>query len=174
MTQTETFTHDPDPPPIKHEWTDELRERVFSMWRYTSARQIADALTSELGYQINRNQIIGLVHRAGLAGDKPKPEAVKRSPRPRPKRNPILRFVAANGNSKSVRIYHSVTGEVGEMACAAVEPLNISLMELTQDTCRFPYGDSPFTFCGHQIQSGSSFCPAHHALCFTPPRERWV
>lgn len=51
-------------------------------------------------------------------------------------------------------------------------PLMIGLMDLTDTTCRYPIGDGPFVFCGHEKQAGSSYCPGHHALCYVPPEER--
>ncbi|HEX3984720.1 MAG TPA: GcrA family cell cycle regulator [Acidisoma sp.] len=43
------------------------------------------------------------------------------------------------------------------------EPVNLALgmMDLTQMTCRFPHGDSPFVFCGQQTDGDHPYCPYH-------------
>lgn len=46
-----------------------------------------------------------------------------------------------------------------------VEPLHITLFDLTPYRCAFPYGDESFTFCGHEVREGSSYCDEHHARC---------
>lgn len=38
---------------------------------------------------------------------------------------------------------------------------NLDLMAVTDRTCRFPYGDGPFAFCGHTPQTGSVYCGFH-------------
>lgn len=57
------------------------------------------------------------------------------------------------------------------MRCAEVDPLHVSILDLTDDCCRWPYGEQNFTFCGHRRIDGSSYCDAHDALS-TAPRER--
>ncbi len=54
------------------------------------------------------------------------------------------------------------------MRCAAVEPLHLSIMDLAEDTCRWPYGGWPertgITFCGHTPAPGKPYCAAHQEL----------
>lgn len=47
----------------------------------------------------------------------------------------------------------------------APEPLNLELLELTENMCRWPVtnGD-PFLFCGHTKGLDGPYCPYHHAL----------
>lgn len=47
---------------------------------------------------------------------------------------------------------------------ADVVPLHASLVDLTYDQCRYPYGDGPFTFCGCPTINGLSYCEPHHRL----------
>ena len=51
------------------------------------------------------------------------------------------------------------------LRCVEIEPKHISIYELTEDTCRWPYGGDgePYTFCGHFALVGS-YCDAHRAL----------
>jgi hypothetical protein len=53
------------------------------------------------------------------------------------------------------------------MRCVEIEPLNLSIMDLTENTCRWPAGgypdDTPITFCGH-------WCPKEVPYCFDHQR----
>lgn len=58
----------------------------------------------------------------------------------------------------------------------------VKLVELTNETCRFPIGNpvnKGFGYCGAleaDFAAGRPYCPAHHARCFTglPPRRKRV
>lgn len=47
-----------------------------------------------------------------------------------------------------------------------VVPLNIDLDDLKNRQCCYPYGDGPFTFCGHPVRDNSPYCEEHHKICF--------
>jgi hypothetical protein len=49
-------------------------------------------------------------------------------------------------------------------APSPVEPRHLSLIELTAETCRWPYGDGPFTFCGHPPAADKPYCAAHWSI----------
>ncbi len=51
----------------------------------------------------------------------------------------------------------------------------LSLLELTERTCKWPIGDpatSEFWFCGHQAESGKPYCASHIAIAFQPISTR--
>ncbi|MCR9127042.1 MAG: GcrA cell cycle regulator [Rhodobacteraceae bacterium] len=51
----------------------------------------------------------------------------------------------------------------------------ISLMELTERTCKWPVGDPAtpdFWFCGLPVQSGKPYCEAHVGVAFQPMSAR--
>jgi len=51
----------------------------------------------------------------------------------------------------------------------------ISLMELTEKTCKWPVGDpatSDFWFCGLPVQQGKPYCEAHVGVAFQPMSSR--
>jgi len=54
------------------------------------------------------------------------------------------------------------------------EPRHMSLVELEADCCHWPYGDGPYTFCGHEKHPAAPYCKAHMALSKGVPvvRER--
>lgn len=47
------------------------------------------------------------------------------------------------------------------MRCAEVDPLHLALLDLEPGMCRYPYGDGPYTFCGHPQRDKSSYCGPH-------------
>jgi len=51
----------------------------------------------------------------------------------------------------------------------------LSLMELTEKTCKWPVGDpatDDFWFCGLPVQAGKSYCEAHVGVAFQPMSSR--
>jgi len=51
----------------------------------------------------------------------------------------------------------------------------ISLMELTERTCKWPIGDpatDDFWFCGLAVQPGKPYCEAHVGVAFQPMSSR--
>ena len=60
----------------------------------------------------------------------------------------------------------------------AIQPENpdrlLSLLELTDRTCRFPIGtpgQPDFGFCGKQTKSGSAYCEECHSKAYQPKRK---
>jgi hypothetical protein len=56
--------------------------------------------------------------------------------------------------------------------CDEVKPLNVRLLELAPNGCRWPSGNGsrqfPYTFCDHPQVEGSSYCWEHHAASIGP------
>ena len=51
----------------------------------------------------------------------------------------------------------------------------ISLMELTERTCKWPIGDpstDSFWFCGHESEPGKPYCKTHISIAFQPMTQR--
>ena len=51
----------------------------------------------------------------------------------------------------------------------------ISLMELTERTCKWPIGDpapATFWFCGHESEPGKPYCKTHISIAFQPITQR--
>ncbi len=70
--------------------------------------------------------------------------------------------------------------EVSPEALASVREIEkkarkLSLMELTERTCKWPVGDPAtpdFWFCGLPVQTGKPYCEAHVGLAFQPMSSR--
>ena len=51
----------------------------------------------------------------------------------------------------------------------------ISLMDLTERTCKWPIGDpatDEFWFCGHEAEPGKPYCQTHISIAFQPITQR--
>ena len=51
----------------------------------------------------------------------------------------------------------------------------ISLMDLTERTCKWPIGDpatDEFWFCGHEAEPGKPYCKTHISIAFQPITQR--
>ena len=143
-------------------WTDERVARLKEVYKDgLSCSQIA----ALLGF-VSRNAVIGKVHRLGLerrgsnysGNQRSKPG---RKPQPRVERSPVIQF--------RPKVRHE-SPELKAMRCAEIEPLHIGIDALTFENCHWPYGDGPFTFCGHISLKGRSYCEAHFALSTKPTK----
>ncbi len=137
-------------------WTDAMVEELRRLFAENlSGRLIAVAL----GRGVTRNQVIGKLNRLGL--QRLGPTISKSSKPPKP-------TVVAG---KTIRLRVRNASFYAELAAADVVPLHVSLFDLNQDQCRYPYGDGPFTFCGCQKIDDSSYCGPHHALTHGDQRQ---
>lgn len=142
-------------------WTD---ERVAEVSRMMSERMSASQIAAQMG--VTRNAVIGIAHRRKLAfarwhGQHNLPNAQN----PKKERRPYVRKTAIPPPLKLVDV---------DLRQADVEPRHITLLELTEDDCKYPFGDGPFTFCALPIYDGC-YCAGHFMLTrnFAPRgRER--
>ncbi len=180
-------------------WTDERVETLKKMW---GEGQSASQIAKELG-GVTRNAVIGKVHRLGLsnrssgataakpeAKAKPAPKA-EAKPRPSPKTeaarpvtepsvkpaSPARRQIIPAGQPLPPQ---PSANEISPEALAKVNEVEkkskkISLMELTERTCKWPVGDpatEDFWFCGLPVQAGKPYCEAHVGVAFQPMSSR--
>lgn len=137
-------------------WTIERADELTRLWvSGLSASQVA----AQLG-GITRNSVIGKVHRLGLQrrGSALPHENKPRQPRVR------IRVTRTNSNGNGRQITAYVPAEQAALRCAEIMPRDIGLLDLEPNDCRHPYGEGPFTFCGHPKQPGSSYCTPHFHL----------
>jgi GcrA cell cycle regulator len=155
-------------------WTDERVETLKKLWTDgLSASQIA----AELG-GITRNAVIGKVHRLGLAGRAKSPSTAQ--PRARkPRTHPHLLRVhrpSIRGNTALAHAFEIDLEPEPELVDNVI-PLGQrrSLLELNEDTCRWPIGDpgtADFFFCGGRAISGLPYCSHHSRIAYQPPSAR--
>ena len=178
-------------------WTDERVELLKKMW---GEGQSASQIAKELG-GVTRNAVIGKVHRLGLSNRAgaapakaeakpskaeakpaaPKPAPAKAAPKPAaeearpatPARKPIVPAGQPLPPQPSAN-------EISPEALASVREVEkkakrISLMELTERTCKWPIGDpatEDFWFCGLPAVPGKPYCEAHVGVAFQPMSSR--
>lgn len=114
-----------------------------------SFSQSATEINRLFGTFFSRNAAVGKAHRIGLhAIEKPKAIPKKRDRTnqrrySRPTLDPI---------------------EPLQIRCDAIEPRHLTLLDLGLHDCKWPFGDSPFTFCGGYKPAEQSYCEAHLQL----------
>ena len=177
-------------------WTDERVEQLKKLWNQgLSASQIA----AELNHGITRNAVIGKVHRLGLSGraktpssSTPRPRKVTRAPS-HPLGHTMARAIgAASGGISSSRpamrgnlaLRTAEAPMIDPVADFVVQPYEdvvvpmserISIMELRESTCRWPYGDpatEDFRFCGAESPIGTPYCAFHSKIAYQPTTDR--
>jgi GcrA cell cycle regulator len=147
-------------------WTAERVEELQTLW--------ADGLSCSLIARklggMTRNAVIGKAHRLGLptrprSGGRARIEKRVNPYPPRVKRK-VEKLRSACGKQ----------GLVGQLLrprpieiAPCQPPLMLGLMELTDESCRFPIdhpGEPDFGFCGHEPKAGSAYCAGHHRVCY--------
>jgi len=155
-------------------WTDERVELLKKLWSDgLSASQIA----AELG-GITRNAVIGKVHRLGLSGRAK--SSSSGAPRPRKARSPahMLRIGrgAIRGNTALAHAYDLEIEAEPELLDNII-PIGQrrTLLELNEQTCRWPVGDpgsTDFFFCGGNAIMGLPYCGYHARIAYQPAADR--
>lgn len=186
-------------------WTDERVETLKKMWgEGQSASQIAKELGGVTrNAVIGKVHRLGLSNRsAGAPAAKPeakaKPATPAAPPKPEAKPRPSPKTEAARPVSTEPETRPAVplrkqiipagqplppqpsANEISPEALAKVNEVEkkskkISLMELTERTCKWPVGDpatEDFWFCGLPSQQGKPYCEAHVGVAFQPMSSR--
>lgn len=177
------------------DWTDaRIAILVDEHAKGTRRRYIAQIINSQTGSAFSKSAVCGKIDRLFPAARPVKTEAEKAATKARQRERDRLkkqrkrscaefsterkikrkyesiRIVAANGNSKAMRVIRTVTTDQATLRCVEVDPRHLSFAELGPKDCRYPYGDGPFTFCGRPQLDGYSYCEGHKFLCWVPPR----
>lgn len=135
-------------------WTEERKQQLRDLWDSHSNSQIATIMGA-----VSRCAVSGAANRMGLK--KPKPE-----PRPKqPRKSKKLTEEEKAARRKPKAMSEIIRGYT-------IEPLLDSILELTSETCAYPYGQGrDIAFCGRPRSHGS-YCAVHGSLCYQLPRER--
>ncbi|MDJ0825229.1 MAG: GcrA family cell cycle regulator [Rhodobacter sp.] len=178
-------------------WTDERVELLKKMW---GEGQSASQIAKELG-GVTRNAVIGKVHRLGLSnrvGGAPTATAAKPAAKEKTaaKAEPAAATPAETDAAEPAQVTpisrkpiipagqplppQPSANEISPEALANVREIEkkakkISLMELTERTCKWPIGDpatEDFWFCGLAVQPGKPYCEAHVGVAFQPMSAR--
>jgi GcrA cell cycle regulator len=142
-------------------WTDALVSEITELWKTESAGSIARIINDRHSLTLTRNSVIGKLHRLGLT-DKKEARPLDGLPKAKRKRERRPR-VRGLKNRVTTRV---------ELGCVPLNPMHLTFDDIGPAQCRYPYGDGPFTFCGHPTRAGYSFCTAHHSICWEPARSK--
>ena len=159
------------------DWTDDRVEHLKRLWEAgLSCSQIA----AEIG-NVTRNAVIGKVHRLGLSGRAKAPSStpprqrrvkpVQFAARARPLRTEHLKAATLSPEEVTERVEQEYQGDV-EIPPAQAP---CTLLELTDDTCKWPIGDpqaEDFHFCGGMALVDSPYCDAHDQIAHQLPPAR--
>lgn len=138
-------------------WPDERAEQLRNLWNdKLSCRTIAGMLG------VSRNAVIGKAHRMGL---EPREKVIAKPREARPRKRGL-----------HTRHRRDVLGKLFapdpvELREVDVESRKLTFDQLEANSCRYPAEKGPITFCGHDQKPGSSYCPAHHFLCWMPAKS---
>lgn len=185
-------------------WTDERVELLKKMWTEgQSASQIAKELGGVTrNAVIGKVHRLGLSNRSGGAATsakaEPAPEPVKTEAAPKPEvaapapeatQEPVMQTESASPPPSARKQIipagqplppQPSANEISPEALAKVNKIEknarkLSLMELTEKTCKWPVGDPAtdnFWFCGLPAQAGKPYCEAHVGVAFQPMSNR--
>ena len=186
-------------------WTDERVETLKKMWAEgQSASQIAKELGGVTrNAVIGKVHRLGLSNRAtastakAATKDKPsKPAAAKAKPsKPAEPKSATAAKPAEPATTSAAPVVPArrpivpagqplppqpSANEISPEALASVREVEkkakkLTLMELTEKTCKWPIGDpatQEFWFCGLSVQPGKPYCQAHVGVAFQPMSSR--
>lgn len=158
-------------------WTDDRVDLLRKLWADgLSASQIA----GELG-GVTRNAVIGKVHRLGLSGRAKSNAQSTASRQKRAARNSNTFNKPQRGAAKSGLGNGKMPATGGALRPAPAvdvpkpKALMLDLLELNEQTCKFPVGDpqeSEFGFCGAKARDGDPYCEYHCRLAYQPVSDR--
>ena len=90
---------------------------------------------------------------------------------------------STNSSAKEMRLDENKTKVASDLSEETLQNIlkvemkskKISLMELTERTCKWPIGDpatDTFWFCGHESEPGKPYCKTHISIAFQPITQR--
>jgi GcrA cell cycle regulator len=158
-------------------WTPEhsaaLREFVERGMSFANA---AEAVNARFGTAYSRSAAIGRAKRMGLVvGVRPEDRLAmvpRMQKRPSAQENGTRRRSDQRGGVAESPPPLAERAEPVKLRCVGIQPRLLSLVELEDSDCRYPYGGDKdgdsIAFCGHPRCSGSSYCAPHFRLTRAP------
>lgn len=156
-------------------WTEERDEEMLRLRRQ---KYSAAGIAAMMGDGLTRNAVLGRLHRLGISEGKvvkkrttPRnPQAKKPVRKPQPEKpSRVVDFRRPREQSSEIMLpprkpKSRIVCTEADSSLASV-PLDVRMMDLTSDSCRWPVNDpepkGEYLFCGHPKKYGS-YC-AHHA-----------
>lgn len=154
-------------------WTEASVARLKALREeHRTAGEMKDILASEFGCECSRGAVIGKLRRMGLGTL----SGVVNQNRPQPKPQPKPSRIASQGfhgyrpgrKLPAPRKKSAVTA----IATVPAESFRCTLLDLTNESCRWPIGDPwkpEFRFCGApgaDFPAGRPYCPCHQRMAW--------
>jgi GcrA cell cycle regulator len=108
----------------------------------------------------------------------PEPEEIAAAPEPAPAAPvpvPARPVISATARREPAPMTEERLEALANLAELDKKARRLSLMELTERTCKWPIGDptdEDFHFCGHPAAAGRPYCSAHCAIAYQPMSSR--
>jgi GcrA cell cycle regulator len=158
---------------MQSNWAEEHSQALRQYLQTSlSFAEIAKAINARFSTDYSRNATIGRARRLGLSGPErsDRPARLRSPPKPRPVRLQKRRArVSAEVRPKPAVFERAAALQ---LRCVGIMPRHLSLLELDNGDCRYPYGGDAegeaITFCGHPRREGSSYCVSHFHLTSGP------
>lgn len=149
--------------PSASPWTDQkIVDRLAVLWGNHSATQICGVIFDEFNIRLTRNSVVGKLHRLKLTVE----NKIYLHPLTRTEGHRTPRTPRAKVERRAVE---TISGPI-MLRVVDTSPLNLSLMDLQPDSCRYAVtDDAPFLFCGQPNDRVSSYCRQHHGISMTIP-----
>ena len=153
-------------------WPSDALDMVTALWADgRSGTEISREIWDRLGLYYSRNAVIGKVHRLGLPA-----RAMKRPSKAAARKNSRQRAVVLPRRPKPPpRLTKPAPPRRRPEPPEAPMSKNLTLMDLTSGTCKWPVNDpprgEPFLFCGAEKPSAQPYCPFHARLAAGPGTE---
>jgi GcrA cell cycle regulator len=155
---------------MQSNWAEEHSQALREyLGKGLSFAEIANAINARFNTDYSRNAAIGRARRLGLSGPERADSRPKRQPKPNPARLSKMRSRVCEPPSRLKVLQRAAALK---LRCVGIAPRHLSLLELEDGDCRYPYGGDvdgeAITFCGHPRREGSSYCTAHFHLTSGP------
>src|SRR5579871_5866054 len=137
-----------------------------------SFAQAAKALNKQFGTAYTRSAAIGRARRMGFSTPQRADSGSVFAPPAKADARKINETRARVFVMPSAKPSVLERAAVLQLRCVAITPRHLSLIDLEDGDCRYPYGGDldgdPITFCGHPRRDGSAYCVSHFHLTIEP------
>lgn len=149
-------------------WTDEQDAMIANLYGTMSFAVIVAELNAKFGTSFSRSAVIGRTFRLGLSKGKKK---IPLSTARKAKGTVGSLAVGVITRIKRTKMKEATAGDGYKLKTVEIVSLDIPLVEFEPHHCRFACNeaDGKWLFCGHPRRTGSSYCEAHHSLCWNKP-----